>query len=149
MSALTEYLHDVLATTSLSDPKAIAAALLERIPEEARADALTEVLAPWVQVAISRDRMLSPVRLGSTHSAKVAAVRLDWQSRLSTPLNVAGAWKRLAECTAADLRVVATELQERAHRMVAKADYYLELADHVPEGGTVGMLSDDPVGVAA
>ena len=148
MSALTDYLHDVLSTTGLSDPRLIATELLDRIPEEARADALVEVLAPWVSVAMSRERMLQPIRLG-TSSSKVAAVRSDWQSRLNTPLNVAGGWKRLAECTADDLRLVADDLDERARRMVAKADYYRELANHIPAGGTVGMLAADPVGVAA
>lgn len=149
MSALTEYLRQVLATTKLSDPRSIAAEMLNRIPEESRADALAEVLAPWVQTAMSRRRMLNPVPISGSGSAKVDAVRSDWQARLNTPLNVGGEWKRLADCTADDLHQVAADLRVMADRLTSKADYYDDLAQHIPAGRTVGSLTADPVGVAA
>lgn len=148
MTALTLYLHQVLETTTFSDPRAIAEEMLTRIPEESRADALAEVLAPWVTTQMSRERMLRPAPLAGG-SSKVAAIRSDWQARLNTPLRVGDSWKRLADCSAADLRWVVADLRVRADRMIAKADYYADLADHIPAGGTVGMLAADPVGVAA
>lgn len=147
--SVSDCLRQVLETTSLSDPRAIAAEMLDRIPRAARGAVLAQVLPLWVQGQVSRRRLLSPVAAAPVPSPKVAAVRDDWAVRLNTPLCVDGLWKRLADCTANDLRTVAASLRALAAKTAAKADYYVELADLVPAGGTVGMLTADPWGAAA
>lgn len=143
-----ELLNSVLDETLLTSPRDLAVALLERIPEDSYPDFLAEILPPWVQHELSRRRLLNvrPLIQHNTASSKVAAVR-DWAARLKTPLKVGDEWKRLADCTRDDLLTVASSLRESALRSIAKAEYYEDLAASVPQGGTVGLLTSDPVGV--
>lgn len=143
---LNDMLTEVLNTTKLNDPREVAAELLRRIPTQLRVVVLSQILAPWVRDEMSRRRMLPSVGVGS---AKVAAVRADWENRLNTPLRVGDGWKRLADCTASDLYRVSTDLRVMASRSLEKAAYYENLAAHVPEGGTVGMLAAEPKELAA
>jgi hypothetical protein len=154
---LTSHLYAVLSGSALTEPRAIADELQRRIPRTERSSALTEALVAWVRVALSQRRMLPPQAImgdpsGQTTSAKVARVRHDWQARLQTPLLVGDTWKRLADCDAVDLRMVAHDLRARASQLVSKADWYEALADAVTEqgpGATVAALPGDPTEAVA
>lgn len=148
MSALTECLRDVLDSTELADPRLIAEEMLTRIPDELKVETLQAALASWVRQELGRQRMLSPVS-ASGFSAKVAAIRADWQHRLRERVCVGEVWKELGDCTPADLRTMAADLRAMAAKLTGKADYYDELASHVPAEGTVRDLAADPIGAAA
>lgn len=149
---LSGLIRQVLADTDLSDPREVAAEVSRRLRGAAALrDALMEALPVYVRTQFTRDRLLprdldtAPVIV----SSKVAAVRSDWQRRLETPVVVDGVWKRLGECTSADLLAVASALRVQAAQSVAKAEYYETLAAKVPAGGVVSDLAADPLGVAA
>lgn len=145
---LRRLVHHVAETTTLSDPRDIAAKVAEMVPREHRAAALSEALPVYVLRALSQERMLSPIKSAETGSAKVAAVRDDWARRLAVPLSVAGIWKRFGECTVEDLRIVAADLRAVATKAAAKADYYDAVADALPAGARVDSLQTDPTAVA-
>lgn len=151
MSDLKDLVRQVLADTSLSDPRDVAAEVVHRLRgAAAMRGALSEALVVYVRTSFTRDRMLPQSKTTTpAPSSKVAAVRSDWQHRLLTPVAVEGVWKRLGECTADDLRSVAAALREHAAQTSAKADYYDALADVLPAGAVVSDLATDPLGVAA
>lgn len=140
---LDRLIHDVLADTTATTPHDIAVEVLKRIPDAAAA--LAEALPVYVQVCLSRARMLTPSSDGATTSfrgvSRASRIRDDWDRRLQTPLWVGDEWKRLADCTADDLRTVAAELRDKAEKVLAKADWYEHLAALLPAGATVGSLS--------
>lgn len=142
-------IREVLTSSSLSNPADVAAKVAEQIPDAQLRAALAEVLPSFVRTEFSRERMLSPVRHSGGPSAKVAAIRDAWAARKQTPLKIGDEYKRLAECTAADLLVAASELRQRADAMLGKADYYEALAAALPPGATVDSFASDPVAVAA
>jgi hypothetical protein len=104
----------------------------------------------YVRTQFTRDRMIPQSHdVSPVPSSKVAAVRSAWARRLETPVFVGSAWKRLGECTAEDLRVVASALRSQAEQAVVKADYYEALASSLPAGAVVSDLASDPLAVAA
>lgn len=148
--SLTQTVRQIMDTTSLSDPREIAAKLLADIsPDEYRA-ALEEALPPFVRTALSRDRLAQTgSKSGPSRSGKLAAIRDHWERRLATPLLVNGAYKRFGECDASDLHMAAEALRADAARMTSKADYYDEIAAALPAGATVSALDADPTEAVA
>lgn len=147
MSTLSDLVRDVLDETDATTPDEIASEMFTRIGDPAAA--LTEALPLFVRVTLSRMRMLSPLDASPDQDDKTtpqqvtraSRIRDDWAARLETPLRVGDEWKRLADCTAADLRTVAESLRGKAAKSLAKADWYDRLATMVPVGGTVASLT--------
>lgn len=157
---LAALIAEVLDETSATDPTAITAELLKRIDDPLAA--LAEALPVFVRTQLSRSRMLSPLDdpqtadrgHGDTDAhcpaapvgySRATRIRDSWAARLNTPLRVGDEWKRLADCTAADLRTVAADLRERAAKSLAKADWYDDLAAMLPKGATVASLAAEQV----
>ena len=154
MKTTNELIRYVLENTTLTHPRDVAGEvlrLLDRAHDQgeglaAYRDALAEALPTYVSVEFSRTRMLNPVVDDATPvrepagSAKVAACRNDWDARKNTPVWLPRGWKRLADCTAADLLTLPATLRDRAAKVTAKAAWYEALADALPEGATVAAL---------
>lgn len=164
MKTTNEFIRYALENTTLTDPRDVAEEVLRLLDRAcdhgagsaAYRDALAEVLPTYVGVEFSRTRMLNPVAVvvddvtpvrEPAGSAKVAACRNDWNARKNTPVCLPNGWKRLADCTAADLLTLAATLRDRAAKVAAKADWYEALAAALPEGATVAALDTDPTAV--
>lgn len=139
-----ELIKNTLDNTDLADPHEVAVAVAAQIPPNAMGAALKEVLPVYIKVRYSLSRMKTSAQSAPrpAGSPKVALVRSAWERQKNTPLNVGGEWKRLGECTASDLLVVAEQLRTNAAKSIAKAEYYERLADAIPAGGTVNDLTD-------
>ncbi len=140
-----------LESTDATDPHDIADVMLAGMDAGEAAEALAEALPVWVRTEMSRTRMLTPTVLHESDSTNhagsvsVARVRSDWQTRLRTPLRVGGAYKRLGDCDAVDLRTVAEQLRRNARRTQSKAQWYEDLADAVASLGLGATAADLPV----
>ncbi len=158
--SINDLIRATLEETDATTPADIAREVLARIPDPQAA--LAECLPTFVQVSLSRARMLSPLddpqtadrgqAAADTHAtvapvgySRATRIRDSWAARLSTPLRVGDEWKRLADCTAADLHIVADDLRARAAKSLAKADWYDQLADMLPKGATVAVLTAEQV----
>lgn len=158
--SIADLIRAVLDETCATTPTEIACEVLARVTDPRAA--LAECLPTFVQVSLSRSRMLSPLDdpqtadrghfEGETHAlpapvgySRATRIRLSWEDRLNTPLRVGEVWKRLADCTADDLRVVAESLRGRAAKSLAKADWYDGLAAKLAKGATVADLTAEQV----
>ena len=158
--SITDLIRATLEETDATTPAEIASEVLSRVSDPRAA--LAECLPTFVQVSLSRSRMLSPLDDPQTadrgqtrrdaHApgapvgySRATRIRDSWAARLSTPLRVGDEWKRLADCTAADLRIVADDLRARAAKSLAKADWYDSLAAMLPKGATVAALTAEQV----
>lgn len=148
-------IREVLEETTLTEPHAVADEVIRRLPLNARAAALAEVLPTFVRTAFSRARMVTPEPLEGAgaptplkrkpqSSSKVAACRDDWAAKKQTPVLVGATWKRLGECTNVDLLLLADSIRARAAKMAAKADWYEMLAGSLAPGETVDGLDEMP-----
>ena len=146
--SLRALIDEALNSTDLTTPADIADEVIRRLPMKERAAALREVLPTFIRTNFSQRRMLNPLPEAAptapASSAKVAACRDQWAAQKATPLLVSGEWKRLGDCTAVDLLVVAADLRDRAARVAAKADWYEALAASLPSGATVDSLPEMP-----
>lgn len=157
---VSDLIRAVLDETAATTPAEIAREVLARVSDPQAA--LAECLPTFVQVSLSRSRMLSPLDEPQTADrgqvsadaqtapapvgySRATRIRLSWEDRLNTPLRVGEAWKRLADCTADDLRTVAESLRGRAAKSLAKADWYDDLAAKLPKGATVAVLTAEQV----
>ena len=114
--SINDLIRATLEETDATTPAEIASEVLSRVSDPQAA--LAECLPTFVQVSLSRSRMLSPLDDPQTadrgqtgrdaHGApapvgysRATRIRDSWAARLSTPLRVGDEWKRLADCTAA------------------------------------------------
>ena len=144
-------IREVLRTSTLADPGALAAEVMKRIPEDMLGVALEQVLRDVVRNEMSRQRVhrnaspiaatgpdlrpgprLTPVfddaaRAPAPRSAKVSAIRDGWQKRLMDRIHTgegARDYKLLRACTYEDLLFAAKERREHADRNASVARQY-------------------------
>lgn len=161
---LRQHVRAVLASSTMADPRDLAAEAFARIPAEDYGAALRQCLADVVreEIRLSRNqrhdtvmaerpgprgnvtRTRPPVR-----SAKVAGIRAMWQARLRERIHTGPAstdWRLLGDCTFAELMFAAEERRTIALRNEAKAAEYEELAEAVRAAG-VERVRDLPADV--
>lgn len=140
--------NDVLDTTSLTDPVAIAAKVAENVPTRQLRVALAEALVSFVANVNQRRRMNNPLLGGapqvrSGRSTKVAGIATWWAAALRDRVHVDGGHKFLGDCTFDDLMFAASERRQQARLNEAKADQYEALAKLLREHG-VDRVADLP-----
>ena len=133
--ALPEYVRFVMAQ-----------ARIRRVPAEL--DALT---AQETEYHFAPDDLLSESGqktqkklLKARGSAKVDAIRNEWQSHFKDRVFNGKVYVLFGDMTAQDLYGAANFLRDKAATFTNKAAYYERIASAVPEGGKVGDLTDDP-----
>lgn len=156
---LKQYLRTVLKETDLTDPKDIAAELLERLPEGGERDLLLSLLVGYVHRYVVNDRgrtsptgkgnlSLLPAPNGTSFSgaapstqgqgykqasSKVSAIREGWQRHLRARIHTEGGWKFFADLTYDDFMFAAAERQLQADRNMAQARRFRHWADLLTE----------------
>jgi hypothetical protein len=127
---------EVLDTTSLTEPAAIAGKVAENVPSRQLRAVLTEALVTYVAVVNQQRRMNNGILGGArrpARSAKVAAIG-DWHAKaLRDRVHVDGHHKLLGDCTYEDLMFAAGERRKLAHQNATKADQYQALAEKLRE----------------
>jgi hypothetical protein len=152
---LRALIREVLATSALPDPGALAKEVSERVPDEHLREAFEEMLRTYVTNTITGGRKLFPGPAnGSLHetpapkggrrsrpvgrSSKVAGIREAWREALRQRVNIGPApedWKFLADCGADDLAFAETVRREVAARNLANADQFKGLRELLAEHG--------------
>jgi hypothetical protein len=133
------------------EPAKVAKLVLDAIPEGNRDEALAQAMVSYVRQRLGRDRppagFAEPLRtvapVNSARSSKVRGIRLAY---LNASYSTArGQRKRLGDCTAEDLRYIASGLAEQAGRLMLKAEDMNTLARQLEEkhASTVRELPDD------
>ena len=133
--ALPEYVRFVMAQ-----------ARIRRVPAE-----LDVILAQETEYHFAPDDLASDEGqktqkrlLKARGSAKVDAIRNEWQSHFKDRVFNGKVYVLFGDMTAQDLYGAANFLRDKAATFSNKAAYYERIASAVPEGGKVGDLTDDP-----
>ena len=123
----------------------LAKELARRIRPADREVALSEALVQWSYLFNATVGHASPPATGqgeggagqqnSGRSRKVAAIRADWQRRMTRHISTADGQKALADCTAEDLVFNAEVLESLATANQRKAAWERRLAAAVEEHG--------------
>lgn len=139
---------EVLAETNLTEPADIAAEVARRTPKVHLRAAYETALTGYVRVinnAHRRENTILKPRPAS-RSAKVSAIRDQWQAALRDRVHTGDGWKLLGECTYSDLMAAAKRRRELADRNLAMADRYEALAQQLLAAG-VDRVADLPDGI--
>lgn len=134
--SLDDAVRDILATTGLSDPAAIALELLHRVPSYNQGAALAQALPPYVRQRLAAERALTTphgARSVLVRSAKVSGITEWWRIVLNDRVSTANGWKTLGECTRADLEYLEKGLRGSAAKLTAKAEHYRRLRECLEE----------------
>ena len=146
-SAVAALIRDVINTTSLTDPRAIAEQVATSTPEQHLRAAFESLLVEHVRSILGQQRnkaLSAATRQGA--SAKLRGRRDWWASVLESRLYVgAGNWRMLGDCTATDLQFAAKQRREDAEREMGRARTYdtLRSALRVHRVATVAELPPD------
>jgi hypothetical protein len=148
--SLRSLVRDVMDTSALADPGALAKEVLRRVPDEHLREAFEEMLRTYVQNTITGRRNLIPSAAlqeslpqgGRSRpvgrSGKVAGIREAWRAVLKERINIGPAsddWKFLADCNSEDLAFAETARRDLAARNVANADQLQGLRELLAEHG--------------
>lgn len=154
---LHHLIREVCDSSTMPDPRSLAAEVARRIPRKLERAALEQALPILVQHHVSRSRSSSPsshaaaeahvARATGGRSRKVTGIRDTWRRMLRERIAVSdagGDWKFLADCTTDDLAAAAAIREQHAARNAARAAQFRDLAELVASHGvgTVGQLPD-------
>ncbi|MFJ4847569.1 hypothetical protein [Streptomyces sp. NPDC088733] len=151
---LRQIVRDVLAASTMADPRDLAAEVYGRIPPDDYGTALAQCLPDVVREQIRQSRNLTTAPMAETpggraapaRSAKVSGIRAMWAQRLRERIHIGPAasdWRLLGDCGFDELMFAAAERRELAVRNAAKAEEYQELAEALRTAG-VGRVRDLP-----
>lgn len=169
--SIRKRIRAALEGTHDPSPAAVAAVVLDALPDEELRPALAQALPYLVRDEIRKERMRSigtppsewaprpdtgrprpadqktweeqatpkdvtKLREAGRKSAQVNAERRERESALlRTPVSVGGDWKALGDCTAADLRLIASHHRKHAAENERRARGYERLADTMERAG--------------
>ena len=145
--SLRRLVHEVAAEATSVEYADIAADVMARLDPSLLVAALEQALPLYVRAVSVSDRgrgsIIQPPAAGP--SAKVAAIRDDWQRRLAEIYPTPKGNKRLADLTYSDLMYQAQILQASAEATLAKAKGWEKLARAVRKerAATVRDLSPE------
>jgi hypothetical protein len=142
--------REAIANSTSAEYKDIAAEVLDAIDPTLIREALRQALPHYVRDIAVRERGSGPaiIPVATGTSAKVQAIREDWQRRLTEIYPTPTGNKRLGDLTYADLMHQAKVCQEAAEATMAKAKGWENLARAVRKGGakTVRDLAPEVLG---
>jgi hypothetical protein len=151
---------DVLDSTELSDPHAIADAIAADLRGAAAKEALAECLPQYVRVVLSSLRSnarLDPATWPShTHEANAGSSRSSkWMAArdfFRQPIHAAGEWRQLGDLTVDEVAWLVDDRHRQAKELTIAADRFAALRDlmtrrkakrvrDLPEDEVAGVLS--------
>lgn len=146
--SLRATVREVLDRSNLTDPRALAAAVLNHIDDEQLRAALVECLPEYVRIAVGNTRSAigaaaSGTAPASGRSWKVEALQDYGQRLLRQRIHVASAWKFLGDCAPDDLFAAAAERRNLATQTLLIADRYERVGKAVEHAG-VDAVKDLP-----
>lgn len=137
--SLSTLIRTVVDTAAFVGPDEVAAEVARLIPNEQKDAVLATCLRSHVHTVITQIRStgakLAPLPARSAKGDAIRAWAAEQRNRrLAEQLHVGnGDWKLLADCTAENLRFVASERMEMARRCEVLASGYDALADALDE----------------
>lgn len=141
-------LRQICAYSDLADPSAISKVIVDAIPPELLEEALRITMPYFVREHLARQRALTNPRQAQAQlvrSAKVTGIRDWWRQVLEDRVAPQGTWKRLADCTWADLDWLAASLRDKADNLIVKAQRYEKYRDMLDRYDRNAKLGDlDP-----
>ena len=145
--SLSALIRQAQRECEVPDPAAVAKQALSLIGDEHLREALALALVPYARSVMGRDHpragFTAPLR-GGVNSANSDRVRRIRMAYLDSSYSVAGKRKRLGDCTAEDLVIIAAGLEKQASRLRMKAEDMRFLAGALTEhdAPTVGELPE-------
>jgi hypothetical protein len=145
MDDLAERLWGILKSTSLSDPRDIAAELKKGVTQKQRNEYFAESLPKFVSDRMTRARsraVMEPAKNvpGAATVSRAQAISTFW---LDMPAPGVSAWKPLREFTAEDHRHAADKRIRFAKTVVAWGDWHSRCANEMEAAG-VSQFGDLP-----
>ena len=143
---LRTLIRDVLDTTSLTDPREVAAKVIAALDPADYVHALEEALPEYVRTEMNRAGLLSPkVDVSDVPMPQLPArsprgdrLREYARRRLEVPIFVGdGQRKRLGDCTRDELLRHVAMLYDQVEKTSSKARWYERVAAAIPDGGVV------------
>lgn len=132
---LRALVRQMLRTSEQPNPDWLVEAVLARVTEADREEALRQALPSIIREAAARERMANPITPSAAMptkargSWKVQAIREEWQRALRNRIHVGpGDYKFLGDCTYDDLLFAASERMAIADKNAAIARSYNALA---------------------
>jgi hypothetical protein len=117
------------------EPALVSKLVLGSLPPAEQETALAEALSAYVRQVLSHDRPKGGFTLalrdssrGAVNSGNSDRVRRIREAMLDSAYAVAGCRKRLRDCTAGDLVVIALGMESQAGKLAAKAEEFRFLA---------------------
>ncbi|WP_367582195.1 hypothetical protein [Tsukamurella tyrosinosolvens] len=137
MTDLRERVAEILTSTDIAAPDAIAERVIESSTAQQRREWMPELLAPYVADVIRFERNRSHVaqRPSSARSAKRDGIRSWWQTFVSQRICVDGVWMAVGSMTAHDAEIAAAERRRQAAELEAKAEAFDRLAKVLADHG--------------
>jgi hypothetical protein len=125
---LSQLIRLVTESDESGDPRRIAQRVADLAPPEQLREYLAVALVGAVRTTLVQRRntaihQVNRVAQGAA-SAKLAQRRDWWACLLAAPVNVAGGWKTVGDCTTLDLRHAETHRRELAAQTLRHADFY-------------------------
>lgn len=161
---LRDLVAEVVASSTLTGPDAIASEVAGRISEDDTRTALEQALREFVRVHLTRARPSGepldslipprqeeapgPAPVKPVRSSKVSGIRSAWQAWLNAQYRVDDRWMRLGDCSAEDLVFISGDLEAQASRSLSKARGFRSLVDAMEASG-VERVRDLPETVLA
>lgn len=143
MTSIREQVRELLDSTELSDPHAIADQLLVGLKGKARDAALAECLPQYVRIVVTQQRgtfeRLDPASgnpgtqedgAGSSRSSKWEAAGRVFRMRV-----FADGWRQLGDCTAEHLTFLADDRYAKAKELTSAGDRWSALRDLLARRG--------------
>lgn len=148
MSELREIIREVIAKSDDLSVESLTIQTLSRISDSERARLFVESVPAVVASELHNTRFacreVRPVKpVQTVRSAKVAAIRDDWQRRLDAVYATPTGNKRLGDFSSDDLRALADTCARMAEMNRAKAAHFAGLAELVASQGAA-TLRDVP-----
>lgn len=136
MSSVRDRVRELLESTELADPHAIAGLLLPELKGKAKDEALAECLPQYVRLLVSAERghlrLDRPREQPTSHTTPGRSSRSPkWEnvSRVFRLRVFADGWRQLGDCTAEHLMFLADDRYAKAKELTSSGDRWSALRD--------------------
>lgn len=148
-TSLHATIREVARTEDLDDPRAIAEKVAANTSNDVIREHYITALTSTVRDVLRAERAdafnMKPAK--PARSAKLKQRRSWWSDFIAARVAVAGEWKKLGDCSGADLATIEYERRENAARSIAVAEQYALLRDLLESHGVATVAALPPKAV--